>query len=112
MKKKRFLQSIACFFIVIFYITNLRAGDEEGGYVGQQGQGHPTVVYNFLKHFSYEDYYWDRDWCYDGSNNSFVDNMDIVVFGGHGNQWLIKCEDDSRAHFDNCGGSSNLGWGN
>ena len=26
---------------------------EEGGYVGKEGEGHPTVVYNFLKHFDY-----------------------------------------------------------
>jgi hypothetical protein len=93
-------------------ILGSMAGNEEGGYVGQRGEGHPTVAYNFLKHFNYEDYYWDRDWCYGSSNNSLVDNMDIVLFAGHGNQWLVGCEDGSTAQFSSIGGTSNKGWGN
>lgn len=87
------------------------AGDEEGGYVGQQGEGHNTVAYNFIKHFNYEDFYWDRDWCYESSNNSFVDNMDIVLFAGHGNQWRVGCEDGSTATFSTIGSTASDGWG-
>jgi Family of unknown function (DUF6345) len=99
-------------FTLCFLIIDSSMAGEEGGYVGQQGQGHNTVVYNFLKHFAYEQYYWDRDWLYSTSNNSYVDNMDIAVFGGHGNQWLVGCEDGSTAYFSSCGNNSNAGWGN
>ena len=40
-------------------IATINAVDrEEGGYVGGKGQGDDVCVYNFLKHFSYEQYYW------------------------------------------------------
>ena len=60
---------------------------EEGGYAGQMGQGHDVVIYNFLKHFNYEHYYWGyrHQWSY--NNNNRVDAMDIAIFAGHGNRW-------------------------
>jgi hypothetical protein len=70
-------------------MTSAFAG-EEGGYAGTTNQGHHTVVYNFLKHFPVIDqYYWSYDFCWEGNNDDFVDNMDIAVFAGHGAPWYF-----------------------
>jgi hypothetical protein len=66
------------------------AGDEEGGYVYNRGEDRfVDNVYNFLKHFSYEQYFWCETYEFTSSNNSYVDAMDIAYYSGHGNHWYI-----------------------
>jgi hypothetical protein len=99
-------------FIIMFPIASSNAVDhEEGGYVGCVGQGHDVVVYNFLKHFSYEQYYWGykHQWSY--NNNNRVDAMDFAIFAGHGNRWLIALL-DGNVNLTTAGGSSHKGYGN
>lgn len=62
---------------------------EEGGYAGTTDEGHDTVVYNFLKHFNYEQYYYSYKHQWTWNNNNRVDAMDFAIFGGHGNKWYI-----------------------
>ena len=54
------------------------AQGEEGGYVYNGGEARFTNnVYNFIKHFSYDQYYWCEANLFTTSNNSYVDNMDF-----------------------------------
>lgn len=83
---------------------------EEGGYAGTTNEGHDTVVYNFLKHFNYEQYYYSykHQWTY--NNNSRVDAMDFAIFAGHGNKWLIAGLDGS-VDLETAGSSTAAGYG-
>ena len=104
--------SVSLFIIVMFPVASGNAIDrEEGGYVGCQGQGHDVVVYNFLKHFRYEQYYWGyrHQWSY--NNNNRVDAMDFAIFAGHGNRWLIALL-DGTVNLTTAGSSSHRGYGN
>lgn len=66
------------------------AGTEEGGYVYNGGEARfIDNVYNFIKHFSYEQYYWTQAYEFTTANNSYVDAMDIAYYSGHGNYWYI-----------------------
>lgn len=62
---------------------------EEGGYAGTTNEGHDTVVYNFLKHFNYQQYYYSYKHQWTWNNDNRVDDMDFAVFAGHGNKWSI-----------------------
>jgi len=83
----------------------------EGGYAGTTNEGHDAVVYNFLKHFRYEQYYYsyEHQWTY--NNNNRVDAVDFAIFGGHGNKWLIAGLDGS-VNLETAGSSSHAGYGN
>ncbi len=97
--------------VIIFPFSSTKAVDhEEGGYVGCKGQGHPTVVYNFLKHFNYDQYYWGykHQWSY--NNNNRVDAMDFAIFAGHGNRWHISLLDGGLS-LSSAGSSSDKGYG-
>jgi hypothetical protein len=83
---------------------------EEGGYAGTTDEGHDEVVYNFLKHFSYQQYFYARTFQFASSNNSRVDAMDFAVFGGHGNRWFISTT-DGGVDLGTFGSGSNHGWG-
>lgn len=66
------------------------SADRVGGYVYNQGeQRFVDNVYNFIKHFTYEQYYWTQAYEFTSYNNSFVDAMDIAYYSGHGNSWYI-----------------------
>ena len=81
----------------------------EGGYVGRKGEGHDVVVYNFLKHFSYEQYYWAIRIQFTSNNDNRVDAMDFAFFAGHGNQWLIETTDGLQSL--TTAGSDPIDWG-
>ncbi len=71
-------------------LTPSFAQGEEGGYVYNRGEARfQDNVYNFLKHFSYDQYYWCQDYLFTTSNNSFVDNMDFAYYSGHGNNFYL-----------------------
>lgn len=84
---------------------------EEGGYAGTTDEGHDTVVYNFLKHFNYEQYYYSYKHQWTWNNNNRVDAMDFAIFGGHGNKWKVFGL-DGGADLKTAGSSSHLGYGN
>jgi hypothetical protein len=86
------------------------AAGKEGGYAGTTDQGHDEVVYNFLKHFSYDQYFYARTFQWGSSNNSRVDAMDIAIFAGHGNKWFISTT-DGGVNLDTVGSGPNKGWG-
>lgn len=90
--------------------STLRAG-EEGGYAGTTDEGHATVVYNFIKHFSYEQYYYSAESQWTWNNDARVDQMDIAIFGGHGSPWSILGEDGISVDLDEAGDTSDLGYG-
>ena len=107
-KKKLLLTLVS---LCLISNSSLYAVDhEEGGYVGHSGQGHDTVVYNFLKHFNYEQYYWGYKSEWTTQNNTYVDAMDFAIFAGHGNRWLIALL-DGNVDLASAGSSSNEGYG-
>lgn len=71
------------------------AGNEEGGYVYNHGESRfVDNVYNFLKHFgtpgaSPDQYYWAEAYQFTTANNSYIDQMDIAYYSGHGNRNYI-----------------------
>jgi len=83
---------------------------EEGGYAGTTNEGHDTVVYNFLKHFNYEQYYYSYQHQWTWNNDNRVDAMDFAIFAGHGNRWLIAGLDGS-VDLSTAGSSSDRGYG-
>ncbi|MBI3365152.1 MAG: hypothetical protein HY033_09620 [Ignavibacteriae bacterium] len=91
-------------------LTNQAVDRKEGGYAGTKDQGHDEVVYNFLKHFSYEEYRWAYDFQFTSYNNHRVDAMDITVFAGHGNEWLIATT-SGNVDLSIAGNTSDKGWG-
>lgn len=109
---RRIVQIAACLCVtLVLAATAIPAlAREEGGYAGTKDQGHDEVVYNFLKHFSYEQYYYARTFQFVDINNQRVDAMDIAIFAGHGNQWFISTT-DGGVDLGNVGSSANWGWG-
>lgn len=65
---------------------------EEGGYCGNDVDAIP-VVWGFIKHFTYEQYYWSGEWQFTSANNDYVDEMDMAYFCGHGSPYEILVSD-------------------
>jgi len=111
----RMLAQTPVFWLILLMVLagplGYSADFKEGGYVGTAGQGHDTVVYNFLKHFSYEQYYWAIPSQFTTNNNNRVDAMTIAFFAGHGSPWSILCQSTS-VDLKTAGTSSHKGWGN
>lgn len=56
-----------------------------GGYVYQGGESRfIDNVWNFIKWFPYEQYYWAENYEFTGSNNWYIDAMDVAYYSGHG----------------------------
>lgn len=62
---------------------------EEGAYACRNESGAVDECWNFIKHFSYEQYYWAYPWLFTTSDASYVDNMDVAFFSGHGSNFSI-----------------------
>lgn len=81
------LLAVATMLLATFSAT---AGTKEGGYVYNHGEDRfVDNVYNFIKHFSYEQYYWAQYYEFTTYNNSYADAMDLAYYSGHGNHWYI-----------------------
>src|SRR2546422_10015194 len=65
------------------------SGAAIGGYVYYGESRFVDNVWNFIKHFSYQQYYWAADYEFTYNNNWYVDAMDLAYYSGHGNQWYI-----------------------
>jgi len=69
--------------------TTATAG-EEGGYVYNHGEDRfVDNVYNFLRHFNYDQYFWCESYQFTTANNSYVDAMDFAYYSGHGNNFYL-----------------------
>ena len=102
---------IVLVLLSLFLAAGAGAADhEEGGYAGTKDEGHDEVVYNFLQHFSYQQYYYAHTFQFGSSNNARVDAMDFAIFGGHGSKWFISTT-DGGVDLKSAGGGSNKGWG-
>lgn len=84
-----FLALAACTAMVLASFT-ATAGTREGGYVYNLGEDRfVDNVWNFIKHFSYDQYYWAQYYEFTTANNSYVDAMELAYYSGHGNYWYI-----------------------
>ena len=106
MRSKKKLLSVIAGFCIIANSSLYAVDYEEGGYVDRAVD--PTFVYNFLKHFNYEQYYWSDNHLWTYNNNYYVDNMDYAFYGGHGSPWHHYGE---NVNLDSAGYSSNKGYG-
>ncbi len=98
--------------VMLMWTTANKAADrQEGGYVGSGGQIAVDCVWNFIKHFNYEQYYWSKDFQFTSYNNYRVDQMDFSFYCGHGNQWYITMSDDGGVDLSTAGNTSQKGWG-
>lgn len=81
----------------------------EGGYVCREETGAVNETWSFIKHFSWEHYYWAHPFEFTTSDHLYLDWMDVAFFSGHGSHGLIttlrNCCD--RVNFWN--GSVSLG---
>lgn len=108
---KAIINTLAVGTLATAFIVSAHAVDhEEGGYAGTTDEGHDTVVYNFLKHFNYQQYYYMYQHQWSWNNDNRVDAMDFAIFGGHGNKWSISGIDGSVS-LTTAGSSSHQGYG-
>ncbi|MFT4540645.1 MAG: hypothetical protein ACI841_000122 [Planctomycetota bacterium] len=92
--------------------TSANAFDlEEGGYAGTDNQGHATVVWNFLHHFTYEQYYYSASHMWTWNNDTRVDNMDFAIFAGHGAPWYFTGQDGVGVNMKYVGDGADGGYG-
>ncbi len=122
MKKQKQTRSrftLACLVVICLAtsMSNHALAWEEGGYCGNDPST-PGVVYNFIKHFSYEQYYWANVPVFTSSNNTYVDNMDFAYYCGHGSPFSIGVYSNgagsgasSYINLGSAGGTSNGGYG-
>jgi hypothetical protein len=68
----------------------LVAGSGVGGYVYNHGESRfVDNVYNFIKHFAYDQYYWTESYEFTSAEDSYVDAMNLAYYSGHGNHFYI-----------------------
>jgi len=61
----------------------------EGGYVCREETGAVNETWAFIKHFSYNQYYWAYPFEFTTSDDLYVDWMDVAFFSGHGSHGSI-----------------------
>lgn len=82
---------------------------EEGGYVGNDYRAIP-VVWNFIRHFAWDQYFWAAPFMFTYWNNYFVDNMDFSYYCGHGAPWYIMTY-YGGINLATAGGTAHRGYG-
>jgi Family of unknown function (DUF6345) len=97
--------------LLVFAISAKAADRMEGGYVGSGGQIAVDVVWNFIHHFSYEQYYWSQDFQFTSYNNHRVDAMDFAFYCGHGNQWYLTMSSGPDVDLSTAGNTADKGYG-
>lgn len=75
--------------VITFVISAPLSAGAVGGYVYYGESRFVDNVWNFIKHFSYQQYYWAETYEFNTANNYYVDAMDLAYYSGHGNQWYI-----------------------
>ena len=84
-------------------------GLEEGGYVCREESGAVDETWNFIKHFTYDQYYWAVPQVFTSWDNFYVDNMDTAFFSGHGGNFSITTLRNCCDPVDFSSGSVSLG---
>jgi len=77
MKKIKMIMTVGLLSLTTYSIAIDRM---EGGYVGSGGQIAEDVVWNFIHHFNYEQYYLSQDFEFTSYNNHRVDAMDFSFY--------------------------------
>lgn len=72
-----------------FAIASFIKGAQIGGYVYNGESRFVDNVWNFIKHFPYQQYYWAAEYEFKSANNYYVDAMDLSYYSGHGSPWYI-----------------------
>ena len=85
----RALVPLIAMIAITFAFSVPMHGAAVGGYVYNGESRFVDNVYNFIKHFSYQQYYWAADYEFTTANNWYVDAMDVAYYSGHGNNWYI-----------------------
>ena len=97
---------------LLVFATNAMAVDRiEGGYVGSGGQIAVDVVWNFIHHFNYEQYYWSQDFQFTSYNNHRVDAMDFAFYCGHGAPWDLTMSTGPYVDLSTAGNTADKGYG-
>lgn len=113
-EEKNMRRQFKVFMVVVTLCALLLASNayalEEGGYVGNDPVAKP-VVWNFIKHFVWNQYLWAKPYQFTYLNNYFVDNMDFAFYCGHGAPWYI-CTYFGNIDLSKAGSSSHKGYGN
>ncbi|MBT8341333.1 MAG: hypothetical protein HKP58_19900, partial [Desulfatitalea sp.] len=61
----------------------------EGGYVCREETGAVNETWAFIKHFTWEHYYWAYPFEFTTHDDLYVDWMDVAFFSGHGSHGRI-----------------------
>lgn len=88
MKKMKFFILFVFIFLFIGSIPSAIAL-EQGAYVCRYENGAVNEAWNFIKHFSYDQYYWAYPFEFTTSDSTYIDNMDIAFFSGHGSNFRL-----------------------
>jgi len=108
MKKQLKSGLILLTLLALVLSTNIFAL-EEGGYIGNDPRARP-VVWNFIRHFAWDQYFWAAPFMFTNLNNYYVDNMDFAYYCGHGAPWYIMTY-SGGINLATAGGSPHLGYG-
>ncbi len=82
---------------------------EQGGYVCREETGAVNETWNFIKHFSYDQYYWAVPEVFTTWDRHYVDNMDTAFFSGHGGNFSITTLRNCCDSVNFAGGAVSLG---
>jgi hypothetical protein len=72
-------------------------------------QGAVNETWAFLKHFTYEHYYWAEPLVFTTHNHLYADNMDTAFFSGHGGHFSITTYENWGDPVNFADGSVSLG---
>lgn len=81
----------------------------EGGYVCREENGAVNETWSFIKHFSWEHYYWAYPFEFTTHDHLYLDWMDVAFFSGHGGHGVITTLRNCCDHVNFWDGSVSLG---
>lgn len=87
--KRRIRGALIAALALTFALSLPVSGAQVGGYVYNGESRFQDNVWNFIKHFSYTQYYWAEAYEFTTANNYYVDAMDVAYYSGHGSPWYI-----------------------
>jgi hypothetical protein len=110
MRIHSFVAMATAVFLASVTVTPSFAQLEEGGYVYNKGESRfVNNVYNFLKHFNYEQYFWCEADLFTTNDHLYVDNMDFAYYSGHGNNFYLGMGPGSAVSGVNIGPTTQWG---
>lgn len=87
--KRRIRGALIAALALTFALSLPVSGAQVGGYVYNGESRFQDNVWNFIRHFSYTQYYWAEAYEFTTANNYYVDAMDVAYYSGHGSPWYI-----------------------